>query len=240
MSADAVRLPEKEEAAATRDWCADRAAIYAALAELYSRPLTEKWLTWFVSPDFPGFVRSFAAGDSTDSALLEEGLTELRESAKGKSIAQLVRELQAEHSFLFILGARETVHPYASVYLSEWKRVMGEAWEKARLFMHEAGFGLPEESENKQLEDHLSVELEFMQLLCKAAGKATRRKKGDRFRETLGLQESFLREHLLTWVPKYCADVVRVSQHPFYRAMAKITMAFLTLESAALKQLCEE
>jgi TorA-specific chaperone len=240
MSADAVCFPEKEEAAATRDWCADRAAIYAALAELYSRPLTGKWLSWFASPDFPCFVRSFAAGDNTDSALLEEGLTELQESVEGKNISELMRELQAEHSFLFILGARETVHPYASVYLSEWKRVMGEAWEKARIFMHEAGFGLPEEKENKQLEDHLSVELEFMQLLCRAAGKATRRKKKDRFRESLKLQESFLRDHLLTWVPKYCADMARVSQHRFYRAMAKITMSFLALEAAALKQLCEE
>jgi TorA-specific chaperone len=238
MPADVACLPEKEEAAATRDWCADRAAIYAALAELYSRPLTGKWLTWFTSPDFPVYLRSFA--DGADSALLEEGLKELREAAEGKNIAELVRELQTEHSFLFILGARETVHPYASVYLSEWKRVMGEAWEKARIFMHEAGFGLPEENENKQLEDHLSIECEFMHLLCKAAGKATRRKKKDRFRESLKLQESFLREHLLTWVPKYCTDVVRVSQHQFYRAMAKITMAFLTLEAATLKQICEE
>jgi len=240
MSANVELLAEKDAAAATRDWCADRGAFYAALAELYSRPLTEKWLTWFTSPDFPEYIRSLACGENTDTTLLDEGLNELNEAAQGKSLAQLARELQAEHSFLFILGARETVHPYASVYLSEWKRVMGKAWEEARLFMHEAGFGLPEESENKQLEDHLSVECEFMHLLCKAAGKATRRKKKDRLQQALKLQESFLREHLLTWVPSYCADVVRVSQHRFYQAMAKITMAFLTLEAATLKQLCEE
>lgn len=239
MSNPALAL-NQEEVLATREWCVDRAAFYAALAEVYSRPLTERWLRWFTSPDFPVYLKSFICCQDADTSLLDQGLAELHQAAEGKSIAQLVRELQAEHSFLLIRGGCQTVHPYASVYLSEWKRVMGDAWEKARIFISEAGFGLPEESENKIMEDHLSVECEFMQLLCRAAAKATRRKKHDQLLTSLKLQETFLREHMLTWVSKYCADVVRVSNHAFYRGMAKITEAFLVQDAASLKQLCEE
>jgi TorA-specific chaperone len=230
----------QEEASAAREWCGDRAAFYAALAEVYSRPLTEKWLRWFTSPDFPVYLKSFVCGQDADTSLLVQGLAELQQSTEGKSLEQLVRELQAEHSFLLIRGGCQTVHPYASVYLSEWKRVMGNAWEKARVFISEAGFSLPEDGENKFMEDHLSVECEFMHLLCRAAAKATRRKKHDQLLASLKLQETFLREHMLTWVSKYSADVVRVSNHGFYRGMAKITEAFLILDAASLRQFCEE
>ena len=240
MINDSALLLDQEEAAATREWCVDRAAFYAALAEVYSRPLTEKWLRWFTSPDFPVYIKSFVCSQDADTSLLDQGLAELQQSTEGKSLAQLVRELQAEHSFLLIRGACQTIHPYASVYLSEWKRVMGDPWEKARVFISEAGFGLPEEGENKYMEDHLSIECEFMQLLCRAAAKNTRRRNHDQLQHSLKLQEVFLREHMLTWVSKYCADVVRVSNHSFYRGMAKITDAFLILDAASLKQLCEE
>jgi len=239
INASAMLL-NSEETAATKEWCVDRSAFYAALAEVYSRPLTEKWLRWFTSQDFPVYLKSFFCNQAADVSLLEQGLAELQQSAEGKSLAQLVRELQAEHSFLLIRGGCQTIHPYASVYLSEWKRVMGDAWGKARVFISEAGFGLPEEGENKYMEDHLSVECEFMHLLCRAAVKATRRKKNDQLLTSLKLQETFLREHILTWVPKYCKDVVRVSNHAFYRGMAKITEAFLIQDAASLKQLCEE
>lgn len=240
MINNAALVIDQEEATAAREWCVDRAAFYAAMAELYSRPLTEKWLSWFASPDFPLYIKSFVDSHDAETTLLDEGLAELRESVEGKNVSELVRELQAEYSFLFVLGARETIHPYASVYLSEWKRIMGDAWEKARIFIHKAGFALPEDDENKQLEDHLSIECEFMHLLCKAAGKVTRRKKHDQLLSSFKLQEAFLREHMLTRVPKYCADVIRVSNHRFYRAMAKITEAVLVLDAATLKQLCEE
>ena len=233
-------LLNSEETAATREWCYDRAAFYAALAEVYNRPLTEKWLRWFTSPDFPVYLKSFFCSQDADASLLEQGLAELQQSAEGKSLAQLVRELQAEYSFLFIRGGCQTVHPYASVYLSEWKRVMGDAWEKARIFITEAGFALPEEGENRYKEDHLSVECEFMHLVCKAAAKTIQRRKHDQLLASLKLQETFLREHILTWVPKYCDDVIRVSSHAFYRGMAKITEAFLIQDALSLKQLCEE
>ncbi|MBS4008192.1 MAG: molecular chaperone TorD family protein [Clostridium sp.] len=240
MINDSVLVLNQEEATAAKEWCTDRAAFYAALAEVYSHPLSEKWLRWFTSADFPVYLKSFICSQDSDTSLLDQGLDELQQSTEGKSLEQLVRELQAEHSFLLIRGACQTVHPYASVYLSEWKRVMGDAWEKARIFINESGFSLPEEGENKYMEDHLSVECEFMQLLCRAAAKATRRKKHDQLLASLKLQETFLREHMLTWVSKYCADVVRVSNHGFYRGMAKITEAFLVLDAASLKQFCEE
>jgi TorA maturation chaperone TorD len=229
-------LPENE-ASATRDWCRDRAAVYSALAELYGSPLKEKWVGWFISPRFIDLMKSFAFSDNQDNTLFNEGLEELKQAVESQSAAKLSLALQAEYSHLFILGARESIHPYASVYLSQWKRVQGDAWLAARRFLREAGYAVKEDK--KIFEDHLSVECEFLAALCKAAVKATKKKTADKLVEILKLQESFLREHMLTWVPKYCEDIVRVSKHPFYSACAKITEGFLRLDAEILKQIIE-
>lgn len=231
----AAMLPENE-AAATREWCRDRAAVYSALAELYGRPLSEEWVKYFASPAFIYLIESLAFSDDHDITLLSAGLDELKQAVAGQDNPTLCNALHSEYSHLFILGARETVHPFASVYLSEWKRVQGEAWLAARIFLHEAGYAVKEEQ--TILEDHLSVQCEFLGTLCQAAAKATKKKTAG-LEELFKLQNVFLHEHLLTWAPQYCQDLVRVSKHPFYRAAAKITEGFLRLDAHMLKQIIE-
>lgn len=231
----AAMLPENE-ALATREWCHDRAAVYTALAELYARSLSEKWVKYFASPDFICLVNSLAFCRDYDASQLNAALDELKQAVEGQQTRALCQALSSEYSHLFILGARETVHPYASVYLSEWKRLQGDAWLAARKFFHEAGYAVKEQT---ILEDHLSVQCEFLAALCKAAAKATRKKKSDKLVELLKLQDVFLREHLLTWAPAYCQDLIRVSKHPFYRAAAQMTEGFLRLDAHILEQIIE-
>lgn len=236
MTAGTAVMITENEAAATREWCRDRAAVYTALAELYGRSLSEKWVKYFASPGFISLVKSLAFSSDDDATQLAASLDVFRQAADGQKAGVLCQALHSEYSNLFILGARETVHPYASVYLSEWKRVQGDAWLAARKFLHEAGYAVKEET---FFEDHLSVQCEFVAALCKAAAKATKKKNSDKLAELLVLQERFLREHMLTWVPQYCQDLVRVSKHDFYSGAAKVTADFIRLDAHILKQIIE-
>lgn len=236
MTANTAEMLPESEASATREWCRDRAAVYTALAELFGRSLSEKWVSYFTLPDFTNLIKSLTFSSDYDATQLSASLDEFREAVEGQKTRVLCQALHSEYSNLFILGARETVHPYASVYLSEWKRVQGDAWLAARKFLHEAGYAV---KEHTIFEDHLSVQCEFLAALCKAAAKATKKKKSDKLVELLVLQERFLREHMLTWIPQYCRDLVRVSKHAFYSAAAKITEDFLRLDAHILKQIIE-
>ena len=46
-----------------------------------------------------------------------------------------------------------------------------------------------------------------------------------------GTQKKFLEEHILAWVPRFCAKVIEGAEQPFYREMAEVTRSFLEFEN---------
>ena len=46
----------------------------------------------------------------------------------------------------------------------------------------------------------------------------------------LDRERTFLRDHLTVWLPRFCQRVREASQHPFYAALAELTMTFVSLD----------
>jgi TorA maturation chaperone TorD len=67
--------------------------------------------------------------------------------------------------------------------------------------------------------DHLSLEFLFMSYLIEN-GKTE-------------IEQKFLEQHLMNWVPYYCEEVMKQSQTLFYREIAEIVKDFLISESDA-------
>jgi TorA maturation chaperone TorD len=82
-------------------------------------------------------------------------------------------------------------------------------------FYSSAGLSIGEEFEF--IPDHLYLELIFMSYLIET--------------NRYDLQNKFLDEHLLNWVPYYCDELVRESKTAFYREIAEITREFLISDS---------
>jgi len=91
--------------------------------------------------------------------------------------------------------------------------------------------------ENGLPEDHLANLLEFMAWLCQSCHDALAAADNGRAANLLSEQLSFLRQHLLNWVPKFCADLEKHADTLFYQSIGKITRGFLQLDSLSLAAL---
>lgn len=145
----------------------------------------------------------------------------------------LAADLALEYTRLFI-GPGPRISPHESLHVD-----MGSASENllygrrtvavkrfieaTGLQYHDSFSGLP---------DHISAEFELMGKLAEREGDSWSR--GDAAdaswcRET---QRSFLEEHILAWVPRFCKKAIAMAEQPFYREMAELTDAYLGFEKA--------
>lgn len=76
--------------------------------------------------------------------------------------------------------------------------------------------GLTFEEEYHLVPDHISLEFLFMSYLIDTGNG--------------GLQEKFLDEHIVNWVPYYCGKIVDLARTLFYREIAEIMRDFVESE----------
>ena len=86
-------------------------------------------------------------------------------------------------------------------------------------------------------EDHIALELEFMAHLCRETQNALASQDWTAVSTGLKEQNDFLAQHLLNWVPAFCADVLKLARTNFYRAVARITSGYLTMDLAILEDM---
>lgn len=111
--------------------------------------------------------------------------------------------------------------PYESVYTSPKRLVMQDAWERVKSLYAAHGVRIDTDS-SELMEDHIAYELAYMALLCREGAERAE-------------QRAFLEEHLLTWVPAFCADLQRCAGTGFYRCVAQLTLGWLKLEEGLLQ-----
>jgi len=139
---------------------------------------------------------------------------------------KLLETLAIEFARLFI-GPGQHISPHESVHLEGGKdgALWGDATVKVQQFIESTG--LSHKCEYRGLPDHISVELEFMQIVSKEA--AQRWKKNDYYgsENCLKIEQKFLKEHLSKWVPFFCNKVIKKTQLTIYRETAIFTKNFI-------------
>jgi putative dimethyl sulfoxide reductase chaperone len=89
-------------------------------------------------------------------------------------------------------------------------------------------------------QDHLAVELRFMALLAAQESAARDAGNGERIRTVLVRQQRFLDEHLLAWVPAYCARIATEARELFFAALADLTAEALALDRDTIGDLLRD
>lgn len=137
-----------------------------------------------------------------------------------------------EYTRLFV-GPGKHIAPCESVHIPGGDQLWGVAAVAVQRFICQAGIEL--KPDYKDLPDHISVELEFMQQLSTAESEAWAVEDRDEAHKCRRIETEFLNKHLSSWVSRFCERVIAETEVGYFREMAMLTRDFITTDIAELE-----
>lgn len=150
-----------------------------------------------------------------------------------------VRELAIDYVRTFIghgVNGYSAAYPFESVYTSERRLMMQEARAEVLATLRENGLKRGTWTEG---EDHIALELEFMQRMSMRTAEALQAGDEDAAIKELRTQRAFAHDHLLNWLPMLTADMDKFAQTKFYQGLGTLTMGYVEEDAALLEELLE-
>ncbi|WP_165046096.1 molecular chaperone [Adlercreutzia sp. ZJ138] len=220
-----------EAAMALAQLCESRAATYGMIARLYRVEVDKELLSEMKAMRFPA---------STGNDLVDEGYRLI-----AKYLSNLwensLTDLAVDYVRVFIghgIDAFSASYPYESVYTSERRLLMQDARDEVLAVYQSCGL---EKNETwKESEDHIAVELEFMQILALRTAKALRDGDEQQAISLFMTQRNFLEDHIVSWTPMLTADMRRFAKTDLYKGLAFLTDGFLETEEVFLADTLSE
>ncbi len=216
----------------------NRQIIYSFLATVYAKEVTIEFLNDLLKKK--EFFLALAENPDIQSTELARGFKNLGEyiqALEGRELKAVQVELAVDYAALFLGIQPDLPHPSESAYLSKDHFIMQQPRDNA-MEMYKI-IGLEKASNFLEPEDHIALELTFMAQLCEKTDAALKNSDQARLKNLLEVQRDFLNQHLDKWVPKLADDVTEHAKKDFYRAVARITKAFLKFDEKVLSELTE-
>lgn len=205
-----------------------RAATYGLLSRLYRVEVDEGFLNDLKGMRFPA---------KTGNALMDEGYRAIS-AFLGRVTADTELELRRDYVRAFIgegTDGKSAAYPFESVYTSEKRLRMQDARDEVLAVYRSEG--LNRDAAWHDDEDHVALELEFMQYLCEQLVDAVESGDLDRAEGLLATQGGFLNAHLCNWVPLMTADMRVFAKSGLYRGLAALTDGYLEMEQGLFDEL---
>lgn len=205
-----------------------RAATYGLLSRLYCKEVDQKLLDE---------LREMRFLANTGNSDVDKGYL-LFATYFGNIWENSVTELAIDYAKVFIghgVDAFSAAYPFESVYTSEKRLLMQGARDDVLAVYKKAG--LAKQASWKEGEDHISLELEFILILCNRTVDALRANDDDKAVAALIEQRNFLKDHLNAWAPMMTADMKRFARSDFYQGLAYLTDGFLDTDLEFLDEL---
>ena len=227
-AAPAATATEYAELATAMD---GRADTYGLLARLYRVEVDGALLAQLRTMKFPA---------NTGNAHVDAGY-ELMHRYLSSVWEPALLDLARDYVRVFIghgVNGHSAAYPYESVHTSE-KRLMMQQARTEVLAVYRAN-NLKKDERWRECEDHIAVELEFMQVMCRRTAQALREGDEGAATQMLATQRDFVTNHLANWVPMLVADMLRFSETELYRGLAELTLGFVQTEGELLGELLDE
>lgn len=207
-----------------------RAATYGLLARLYRREVDQALLDELKTVHFP-----FDTGNS----LVDSGYR-MMVTYLSKTWENTLTELAADYLRTFLghgIDGHSAAYPYESVYTSERRLLMQDA--RTEILALFRANGLEKDPSFKDAEDHIALELEFMQLMALRCAEALRADGTDEALALVRAQATFMDEHLMTWAPLFTTEMLKFAKTDLYRGLSRVTEGFLTEDQRVLEEMLE-
>lgn len=217
---------ENDEKLVLSDLMASRAQTYGMLARLFR-----------VEVDLPTIreLQGMRFPVATGNDLVNLGYRQLYDYLKG-AWEDSVTELAIDYVRCFIghgVNGYSAAYPYESVYTSERRLMMQEA--RAEVLATFRANNLKRGHWNES-EDHIAMELEFMQRMALRTQEALCKGNEDEAISNLQTQLDFANDHLMNWLPMLVSDMQQFSRTSFYKGLGNLTLGFVQED----KELIEE
>ena len=209
--------------------CTDRAGFYRYLSRLFYKELDEELIEGIertqpvlsLDEDMDEVERAFARGSNKMVKYVQQ------------RNADTLTQSRCDYARVFLGAGSVTdnpVSPFESVYTSEEHLLMQGSRDAMFSILIEAGltiddgFNMPE--------DHISFEFQYLAHLLDAQAVACRSADAEQAEAAAVASETFFRDHVADWVPRFCEAAAGLSRTPFYRGLAECTGAWVAMELA--------
>ena len=138
--------------------------------------------------------------------------------------------LSDEYKYLFVGPGVIRAPMWSSFYTDEKSLLFGDTTFEARKIYARAGKEYV--NKNKEPEDHLLIELEFVRYLLQSQLQALQEEK----KINAALHEVYIdmvTKHMLEWIPQFVQRIEKHGTNPLYIGAAKLLQTFLDIEVEA-------
>lgn len=205
-----------------------RGATYGLLSRLYAREVDAALLDELHGTLWP--VRTGTDAGDEGNRLIATYLSGIWENTLTELAADYMRTFFG-HGY----SGHAAAYPFESVYSSEKRLLMQSARDEVLALYRAAG--LSKQESWKEGEDHIALELEFMQILSLRTVEALCQGDTDAAAAWVRSQYNFFDTHLDSWAALLTAEVKKFAKTDFYRGLAFLTEGFLETDRDVLEDL---
>ena len=207
-----------------------RGATYGLLSRLYAREVDAALLDELHGTLWP--VRTGTEAGDEGNRLIATYLSGIWENTLTELAADYMRTFFG-HGY----SGHAAAYPFESVYSSEKRLLMQSARDEVLALYRAAG--LSKQESWKEGEDHIALELEFMQRMALRAAEALAEDAEDEAVAYLRTSYDFLENHLINWVPMMVTDMRMHARTLFYQGLGQLTLGTIQEDEAVLRELLD-
>lgn len=203
----------------------DRKFQYEFLHTAFSNPISEEMLS------------KWKEQLSSKSIIPDEHLNPFFSELSSQE-EKVIFEKEKENFLQLFFGPEHIpAPPWESVYQTRERLLFGEPTLKMREKLR--AFNLYYEEEKREPEDHISIELEFMNHLIYKSIKAINEEDEKEFSKSLNYQFLLLDDHLVKWVEPFTEDIISSTTSSFYKGSAQFLREFIQQDYRYLNEIKE-
>ena len=161
-------------------------------------------------------------------------------STQDKKLAEnkeYLEDVKSEYTRLLIGPGKLVAYPWESTYNGKENLLFQESTLRVRQAYRKYGY-LPEEYP-KVADDHIALELHFMEKLSERVLKSFQEGNTEDVKQVLKDQKVFMKYHLLNWLPKYADAIQKSKTAILYPQFVLATDAFVKVDNELIDEILE-